>query len=207
MFKFLSILVFFASFQAFANDGATAIVEVLGISPGPGITKKVETKFYGGQAEAFANVMPVSDVSGGRSATFVSDLWIASLYCYKNYERPTNGETRSDWMCELQLLPKKGSWLDQQDGGDKFWPNSGDFNVFAGHSENVVLGVVPPPKSGHLFSFYGGNAGHFAAKMPAAVSFQSKAHQVTIACQQGYQRPTTGQWRNDYMCSVYAQPR
>lgn len=204
MFKLFSALLLAVSFQAQANDSAIAIVEVLGVNPGANVSE-VTTSFYGGQAKRFADVMPVSDVVGGRSATFVSDLWVASFWCSKQYERPTNGQWRDDWMCTINLSTRNKSGVDGTDG-DKFYPNIGDFSTFNSGSNNPVLGIVPAKKSGHLFSFYGKNAGFFASRMPESVFFQSPRYDITITCNQHYERPTTGEWRNDYMCSVYAQP-
>ncbi len=70
-----------------------------------------------------------------------------------------------------------------------------------------MLGIAPQISTGTLFTFYGGNAVYFAQRLPSAITFSSAKYRVKLACQKNYKRPTTGELRSDYMCSLSVQPK
>jgi len=201
MFKWLSVLALFAGLQAHANDGGIVLVDVLGIAPAQGITK-TEVKLYGKDTKRLAQVLPVTDVMGGRSVHMASDKWVSYIYCQKQYERPTNGETRNDWMCTIGLEPRAGSIVDM-DEGDKTIAEASMFTDFSGSNSRKALGILPSPERGLLFSVYGDRLNLLAERLPEVLTFNSPSYMVELNCGQNYERPTTGEVRNDYLCQLY----
>lgn len=205
MLKFLSVLVLFSALQAHANDSGLVLVDVLGIAPAAGVSK-TEIKLYGKDTKRLAQVLPVTDVVGGRSVHMVSERWVSYIYCAKQYERPTNGETRNDWMCTLGIEPREGSVVDMPDI-DKSVADAGMFSNFPGSANRQALGIVPGGEYGLLFSIYGSRMNLLAERLPSVLTFSSAAYRVQISCDQAYYRPTNGELRNDWMCNVFAVQR
>lgn len=205
MLKFLSVLVLFSALQAHANDSGLVLVDVLGIAPASGVTR-TEVKLYGKDTKRLAQVLPVTDVVGGRSVHFVSEHWVSYIYCSKSYERPTNGEMRNDWMCTLGIEPRAGSVVDNPDI-DKAIAEAGMFNTFSGSHNRKALGIVPADTYGLLFSIYGARMNLVAERLPDTLTFSSNAYKIRLSCDEAYYRPTNGELRNDWMCNVFAERR
>lgn len=200
MLKWLSLLALVTGLQAHANDGGIVTVDVLGIAPAAGVST-TEVKVYGEDTRKLAQVLPVTDVMGGRSVHLVSGQWAASIYCEKQYGRPSNGETRTDWMCTFSLQTRAESGVDDQDG-EKAVGEAKDFTRFTGSPELRALGIVPGGNSGTVFNVYGERLNLLATKLPPTLTFNSDAYQVEFLCERSYRRPTTGEMRNDYFCSL-----
>ncbi len=206
MVKFLLAALSVFTLQAQANDGSIAVVEVLGVAPGAANGSAVSV--YGGNTKHLYDVMPVTAIPQikWKSLYFASPGYAASINCHEEYVRPSNGETRFDYMCTFAIDSRENSGVDWEDNNP--WnPDWSDFSAFSGSSAISVLGVAPGPVTGQMFAFYGGDAERLAANLPAKVTFSSPKYRVTLACQQNYKRPTTGEWRSDYMCSLNVKPR
>lgn len=205
--KFLGFVFLAATVQAHANDGSIAVVDVLGVAPGASGLNS-EAKFYGGDTKAFADTLPVTDVLGGKSVAFASPKLAVSVYCGREYDRPTNGEKRTDWMCTFRVTDRKGAYIDGPDeAGDVWKAESGSFQAFAGNATSRVLGIGPAPTNGLLASFYGGNAFYFAEKVPSRLNFDSASYRISLTCSRTYRRPTNGESRSDFKCDVTSQAK
>lgn len=81
------------SFTPYTLD--TNVVSVTGVNPG---NLKVGQGFawYGKNAQLFGQVIP-------GTLAFVSPSHTVTLTCTQYYKRPSTGELRSDYMCEVRL--------------------------------------------------------------------------------------------------------
>jgi hypothetical protein len=194
------------SIQAFANDGGIAVVDVLGVAPAAPLNTEITV--YGNQLEKFYNVLPVTFVypEQYKSLYFASPKYAASVFCKQEYERPTTGETRTDYMCTFKAETREDAGVDNEDN-NPFPVEASSFTAFSGSSNLSVLGVAPGIASGNVFSFYGGQAKYLAQRIPSALKFSSGKYRVTLACQKNYKRPTTGELRSDYMCTLSVKPK
>ncbi len=202
------VLAAFAAFsmQAFANDGGIAVVDVLGVAPVAPLNTEITV--YGNDLADFYNVLPTTFVfpEQFKSLYFASGKYAASVFCQKEYNRPTNGEPRNDYMCTFKAQTREDAEVDDEEN-NPFNPQASDFASFSGSSNVSVLGVAPAISNGTLFSFYGGQASYLAQRLPSSVKFTSGKYRVTLGCKKTYKRPTTGETRNDYMCTLSVQPK
>lgn len=190
-----------------ADDGGIAVIDVLGVSPTTVINSTV--KVYGGDAKALYEVLPVTAIPQiiAKSIAIASPSYVISINCYQDYERPTTGEARSDFMCEFNVNTRKGSHIDE-DEVDKWKAEASSFTPYSRKSSDLaVLGIDPgtAPLSKPLYQFYGKNAEMLAKVLPFFLGFQSKVYRFNQTCQQNYKRPTTGEMRSDYMCTAWVE--
>lgn len=201
MFKWISLLALSFSVQAFANDGGIVQLDVSGIAPAANVSK-TEVKLYGKDTQLLAQVLPVTDVSGGRSVHMVSNGWVTYIACQEEYVRPTTGLTRNDWMCTIGIEPRRDSIVDNGEI-DKSMATPDMFFPLGGTGINSVLGVVPSPERGRVFSVYGENLFMLAQGLPSVMSFDSENYRVSWGCQPNYRSPSSGEVRSDFMCSLF----
>ena len=202
MLKYALLALVFSA-RAFANDSGIVMLEVQGIAPYQNLSKQ-EVKLYGKDTKALADVLPVTDVVGGRSVHIVSAAWVASIYCQEEYERPTNGQTRRDWMCTLGIEPRAGSIIDNQDF-DKAIADASSFTAFSGSTARQALGIAPAERNGYLFSAYGKNMELLATKLGENLTFSSSRYTVDFNCTQEYW--IDSERKNDYMCTIDVNER
>jgi hypothetical protein len=207
MLKLLVAALSVFAIQAHANDGSIAVVDVLGIAPNAPNTSWIAA--YGGNTKRLYDVLPVTAIPEikWKSLFFASPSYAVTINCHEEYQRPTTGETRYDYMCSFHIDSRENSGVDWEEN-NPWYASPDDFFSYVGSSSITALGVYPGPvKNGKFFSFYGGNAQYFAERIPSALTFSSPKYRLKLACQKDYQRPTTGEWRSDYMCTVSVQPR
>ncbi len=198
MIKRITILILsLTATHVHAVNGDSAIVEVLGVAPSNNAQGKT-IQVYGGQTRHLYEMLPDTGMgSYERKVTMLSRAWAVEFYCHREYERPTTGETRYDYMCEISL--NRRSSVHQE--GWEAYPE--DFSAYYGNNPGQVLGINPgDADDGDFLSFYGGNTYILASSLPERLILRSRAYTLTFSCWQDYQRPTTGEWRSDYMCTV-----
>ena len=145
-------------------------------------------------------MLPISDVSGNRNVYFASEKWLASIYCQTEYDRPSNGEKRYDWMCFFSVVPRLGSEFDLEDT-NKTYADEESFTFFQSTpGDHDLLGIEPAPIRGNLFKVYGNQLNLFAQQLPGPLVFQSALYRVEINCRENYLRPSNGEARSDHMC-------
>lgn len=206
MIKFLLLSLTAFSLQAFANDGGIAVVDVLGVAPVAPLNTEVTV--YGKQLEKFYNVLPVSFVypEQYKSIYFASAGYAVGINCQQEYVRPTTGETRTDYMCTFKTQTRADAGVDLEDN-NPFPVEASNFFPYSGSSNLSVLGVAPGISNGTVASFYGGQAKYLAERIPASLKFSSGKYRVTLGCVKNYKRPTTGEQRSDYMCTLSVKPK
>ena len=185
------------SVQVFANDGGVPYIEVLGVDP-KGHVEGASITVYGGSTYELARTLPQNRMSAyNREIRFVSNSWLFDISCAGEYIRPTNGERRSDWACEFTLYKNRSG-----EAGGSTVPNS--YPNRDGYKHAQVLGVNPKNLGmGQLFSIYGNDAYLFAQMLPqGGITLSSNVYWVHVGCVQNYVRPTTGEYRSDFKCSV-----
>ncbi|MGE0527553.1 MAG: hypothetical protein AB7G93_12640 [Bdellovibrionales bacterium] len=189
--------------QAFANDGGIAVIDVLGVMPGPA-RDQAEVKIYGGDVKALFDSLPSTSVGDyGKSLAIASRNNVVQILCTQEYDRPTTGQSRSDYECRFSVVRRSRSGIDTGQI-DIIRPTLSSFTRYRAHNEARVLGIDPGGMPmGEMFSFYGNEAWLWTRALPNRLTFVSGLYQVQIACQREYERPTTGEWRDDYMCTGF----
>lgn len=199
MGKWFCLIALAFGLQAHANDSGYALIDVLGVAPATEISKS-DVKVYGGDTKALYDVLPVTSVGNWKSLLLLSGQYAVSLNCSEEYDRPTNGEARKDYMCEFKVNTRKEAdgWLEEV---DKSYVNDSSMTPYSGNHVARVLGISAQ-STGEIFSFYGEQAGVLARQLPSPLKFQSAAYTATLACARNYHRPTNNELRNDYMCKL-----
>jgi hypothetical protein len=206
MLKNLFVLAAFAvvSAAAQADDGGIAVINVLGVSPGT--NPKAQVQIYGGSTKALYNVLPQTSVQEVhiRNIAFASSAYVVSVVCFQEYQRPTTGETREDYMCEFNVNDRKSADIDGDDTPILKFDDYVFFTPYALKTADLsVLGVNPIGlNAGQGFAWYGAEAEMFATMIPSTLTFTSGTHRVVLNCSKNYVRPTTGEQRSDYMCQL-----
>lgn len=203
MLKWFSLLAIALGLQtAHANDSGIALIDILGVAAGTSISKS-EVMVYGGDTKSLYDVLPVTSVGNWKTLYLLSGQYAVYIWCSEEYDRPTNGEKRNDYSCTMGMKTRAAANSDLEEVDH---PYVEDHQLHSFHGSNVthVLGISAKT-TGRLFSFYGENAGILARKLPKRLKFQSANFTVRLSCDKQYRRPTTGELRDDYMCSVYVE--
>lgn len=194
---------------AHANDGSFIYLDVLGVAPGKmqGVAGTgTSIDIYGNDAVRFAELFAYAPIHEAYQFDIVSNSWNVSIWCPKYYTRPTNGESRSDFMCSIWLNSFSPEILadikENMDSYEVFSPlgaiNNGTYNVLGINPNGIGKGI--------LFEVYGDNAYVLNESLNGGkMVLRSKAYAVTVGCVKTYVRPTTGEVRDDYKCTFSLQ--
>jgi hypothetical protein len=211
MKAFFLIATLLLSLSAQANDGFFAYVDVLGVNPKnilPLAAQEKSVQVYGGDTAELAALLPYNSIHEASYMNFVSKGWNVSIACPKYYYRPTNGEYRSDFMCEFSINRFSVQEL-MEIKGDSDYTQYYDLPTGNSLSGNyTALGINPNGvQKGTLFDIYGDDA-YVLNEMinGSTLRFSSKAYTLKLSCQKEYQRPAGNmEFRDDYMCTLSLQ--
>ncbi len=207
----LSLMVFVSASLAMANDGSTPYINVQGVQPNGNVWEDQgefkSVKVYGKEVKNLFEALPYDyvEIELSRSINFYSGNYGLSVWCTKDYERPTNFEQRSDYMCTFSVFRSNGGPSVEEWEGDSY-------NVAQDNSlqsplvdKNVdALGIFPENiAAGEVFSFYGKQTQYVAQNLVGSgITIKSSSYTFSWKCQKDYVRPTTGEKMNDYMCKL-----
>ncbi len=194
---------------AHANDGSFIYLDVLGVNPANMVTSGdtgLSLEVYGGNTERFAELFVYAPIHDAYQFDIISNGWNVAIWCPRTYVRPTTGETRNDFMCNIWLNRWSPEMLqeikDNMDSEEVFSPQ-GEIN----NGTYSVLGINPNGYAkGTLFEVYGDNAYVINQSLGGGkIAMASKAYTFAVKCVETYIRPGTNEVRDDYKCTFSLQ--